>query len=87
MQGDFEDEDEDDLVELPGGIDQLEALIEEHERPDDNSKLVFERHSGSVFCCDLAGGAGLAVTGGEDDKVKNSSSTMLPLDGAVNSCL
>ena len=68
MQGDFEEEDEDDRVELPGGIDQLEALIEEHERPDDNSKLVFERHSGSVFCCDLAGGAGLAVTGGEDDK-------------------
>jgi len=67
-EGDLDEEDEDDLVELPGGIDQLEALIEEHEQTEDNSRLVFDRHKGSVFCCSLWGGGGLAVTGGEDDK-------------------
>jgi len=73
LQGDIEDElneedDDDELVELPGGIDQLEALIEEHEnRIIDSSKLVFSKHTGSVFCCSLNTGAGLVATGGEDD--------------------
>ena len=32
VQGDMEDaNDEDELVELPGGIDQLETLMEEYE--------------------------------------------------------
>jgi len=71
VQGDMEDEldaDEDELVELPGGIEQLEALIEEHEnRVVDQSKVVFSKHSGSVFCCSLNISAGLVATGGEDD--------------------
>jgi len=73
-EGDTIDSDE-ELVELPGGIDQLEALIEEREeameelaQEGDTSRLVFSKHEGSVFCCGLNPGAGLAVTGGEDDK-------------------
>ena len=71
MQEDIDDdnnEDDDELVELPGGIDQLEALIEEHEnRIEDQSKVVFSKHTGSVFCCGLNTSAGLVATGGEDD--------------------
>ena len=62
------EEDEEELVGLPGGIDQLEALIDEHDRAEDNSKIVFNGHTGSVFCCDLWTGGGIAVTGGEDDE-------------------
>jgi len=62
-----EDDDDDELVELPGGVDQLEALLEEEERASDNSRLTFAGHGGSsVFCCHAR--AGLAVTGGEDDR-------------------
>ena len=62
-------EDGEELVELPGGIDQLETLLEEQEqRAADNSKLIFDKHNGSVFCCSLSSSAGLAVTGGEDDR-------------------
>ena len=64
-----EEDEEEELVELPGGVDQLEALLEEEEqRVADNSKLVFDKHNGSVFCCDLGGNADLVVTGGEDDR-------------------
>ena len=58
------------MVELPGGIDQLETLMEEYENAtqEDNSKFVFSKHSGSVFCCSLNQGEGLVATGGEDDK-------------------
>ena len=58
-------------MELPGGIDQLETMIEEHEREVaaavDESKLVFRKHSGSVFCLAVNMSEGLVVTGGEDD--------------------
>ena len=60
------------MVELPGGIDQLETLMEEYENSKevvDNSKFVFTKHSGSVFCCSLNSSEGLVATGGEDDKV------------------
>ena len=67
-----EAEEEEELVELPGGVDQLEALLEEEEeqrqRAEDNSRLVFDEHNGSVFCCSLSSSAGLVVTGGEDDR-------------------
>ena len=59
------------MVELPGGIDQLETLMEEYENSKevvDDSKLVFSKHSGSVFCCSLNSSEGLVATGGEDDK-------------------
>ena len=59
------------MVELPGGIDQLETLMEEYENSKevvDNSKFVFTKHSGSVFCCSLNSSEGLVATGGEDDK-------------------
>ena len=36
---------DDELVELPGGIDQLEAIVENMNQPEDNSKLVFTNHS------------------------------------------
>ena len=56
-------------MELPGGIDQLETMIEEHEREVaaalDESKLVFRKHSGSVFCLAANLAEGLVVTGGE----------------------
>ena len=77
VQGDMledGDEEEDELVELPGGIDQLETMIEEHEREVaaaasavDESKLVFSKHAGSVFCLAANMSEGLVVTGGEDD--------------------
>ena len=67
--GEAEEEDEEELVELPGGVDQLEALLEEEEqRAEDNSKLVFDKHNGSVFCCNMNSNVGLVVTGGEDDR-------------------
>ena len=68
----MDDVDEDEMVELPGGIDQLETLMEEYENSKevvDNSKFVFTKHSGSVFCCSLNSSEGLVATGGEDDKV------------------
>ena len=76
VQGDMlegGDEEEDELVELPGGIDQLETMMEEHERETaaasavDESKLVFRKHTGSVFCLAANMSEGLVVTGGEDD--------------------
>jgi len=72
IEGDVEDEvnedEEEEMVELPGGIDQLEALIEEHEnRIVDQSKIKFSKHKGSVFCCSLNSTSGLVATGGEDD--------------------
>ena len=59
------------MVEFPGGIDQLETLMEEYENSTefvDKSKFVFSKHSGSVFCCSLNSSEGLVATGGEDDK-------------------
>ena len=73
VQGDLEtrDDEEEELVELPGGIDQLETMIEEHEREraaaEDSSKLVFRKHTGSVFSLGANISEGLVVTGGEDD--------------------
>jgi len=69
-----EDEDEggggsdDELLELPGGIDQLESILENSEKPEDNSKLVFTKHTNSVFCCCFHPEVdGLLASGGEDD--------------------
>merc|ERR1719348_330140 len=72
-EGDMEDaNDEEELMELPGGIDQLETLIEEYENSKeaeaDQSKLVFSKHTGSVFRCSVNKSEGLVATGGEDDK-------------------
>ena len=39
-----DDNDEDELVELPGGIDQLEAIMEDMQSPEDNSFTVFKKH-------------------------------------------
>lgn len=36
--------------------------------PEDGASFIFEKHYGSVFCCDLHPSFNLAVTGGEDDK-------------------
>ncbi|XP_049870030.1 angio-associated migratory cell protein [Pectinophora gossypiella] len=40
----------------------------EMEPPEDHAKLVFNKHNGSVFCCDIHPSGKLAATGGEDDK-------------------
>lgn len=53
---------------------QLEDLMEgeedytEMEPPEDHAALVFDKHIGSVFCCNFHPEGKLAVTGGEDDK-------------------
>lgn len=53
---------------------QLEDLMEseddytEMEPPEDHAALVFDKHVGSVFCCNFHPDGKLAVTGGEDDK-------------------
>ena len=89
IQGDMDDVDEDEMVELPGGIDQLETLMEEYENTkevEDTSKLVFSKHSGSVFCCSLHSSEGLVATGGEDDKViilSSHASTFSKLDSHI----
>lgn len=49
-------------------VDDQEEEDAEMEPPEDHSKLVFSKHIGSVFCCDLHPNGVLAVTGGEDDK-------------------
>ncbi len=49
-------DDEDELVELPGGIDQLEAIVENMNQANDNSNCVFKEHGKSgikdilIFC-------------------------------------
>ncbi|XP_063838598.1 angio-associated migratory cell protein [Ostrinia nubilalis] len=55
---------------------QLEDLMDadlmedysEREPPEDHATLVFNKHVGSVFCCNFHPDGKLAVTGGEDDK-------------------
>jgi len=65
--GEFED-DEDELVELPGGIDQLEAIVENMNQANDNSNCVFKEHGKSVFTCSIHPEIEtLCVSGGEDD--------------------
>ena len=68
--GDNDEVDEEELVELPGGIDQLETLMEEYESSAaaDLSSLTFSGHQGSVFSCSVNYDEGLVATGGEDDK-------------------
>lgn len=53
-----------------GMLEEIEDQDEEvdMEPPEDHSVLVFNKHVGSVFCCDLHPGGKFAVTGGEDDK-------------------
>ncbi|XP_069354093.1 angio-associated migratory cell protein-like isoform X1 [Maniola hyperantus] len=41
---------------------------EEKEKPEDLAALVFDKHNGSVFCCDFYPSGKLAVTGGKDNK-------------------
>ncbi|XP_026757131.2 angio-associated migratory cell protein [Galleria mellonella] len=53
---------------------QLDEEMEDDEEdtemksPEDHAILVFDKHVGSVFCCDLHPDGNLAVSGGEDDK-------------------
>ena len=41
------EEEEDELVELPGGLDQLEAIMEDYNAARDNSSKVFKDHGKS----------------------------------------
>ncbi|XP_061707310.1 angio-associated migratory cell protein [Cydia pomonella] len=73
--------DEEEAVFL-GYLDEMDELVDDNmeevtdqeeedtdmEPPKDLSILVFNKHVGSVFCCDLHPSGKLAVTGGEDDK-------------------
>lgn len=53
---------------------QFEDLLDgeedysETEPPEDHSVFVFDKHIGSVFCCNIHPNGKLAVTGGEDDR-------------------
>merc|ERR1719167_854785 len=59
---------DDELVELPGGVDQLEAIYENMNKPEDNAKLVFSSHEKAVFCVSCSPEvADMVVSGGEDD--------------------
>lgn len=55
-------------------LEDLENMLEEPEEdadmepPEDHSSMVFKKHVGSTFSCDLHPTGTLAVTGGEDDK-------------------
>ena len=46
-------DDEDELVELPGGIDQLEAIVENMNQANDNSNCVFKEHGKSGKSIDI----------------------------------
>eukprot|EP00088_Acartia_fossae_P049652 TRINITY_DN5484_c0_g1_i7.p1 TRINITY_DN5484_c0_g1~~TRINITY_DN5484_c0_g1_i7.p1 ORF type:complete len:423 (-),score=84.07 TRINITY_DN5484_c0_g1_i7:84-1352(-) len=60
--------DEDDLVELPGGIDQLESIMETMQQAKDNSIAVFKDHGKAVFSCAFHPELeNVVVSGGEDD--------------------
>jgi len=70
IEDDLDDEDnsEDDLVELPGGIDQLEAIMEDMQSAEDNSFTVFKKHDKAVFTCDFHPEIeNIVASGGEDD--------------------
>lgn len=49
-------------------ITDLEEEDTDMEPPEDHAAFVFNKHVGSVFCCDLHSDGKLAVTGGEDDR-------------------
>lgn len=55
------------LEDLEGMMEDQDE-IHEMEPPEDDSILLFGKHAGSVFCCDIHPDGLLAVTGGEDDK-------------------
>ncbi|KAJ2953729.1 hypothetical protein O0L34_g1352 [Tuta absoluta] len=63
-----------DDIQLDEGMEDEDMNYEEEEvdddmdPPEDHSTLVFQKHQGSVFCCDLHPNGKLAITGGEDDK-------------------
>jgi len=62
-------EEEEELVELPGGLDQLESIIENYNAAKDNSYKVFKEHGKSVFTCDFhPSEPDICVSGGEDDR-------------------
>ncbi|GAB6018794.1 hypothetical protein CHUAL_000456 [Chamberlinius hualienensis] len=54
---------------LNQNVDVVEddETVEMDNIPDD-ANLVFDKHTGSVFCCDLTSNGELAVSGGEDDR-------------------
>ncbi|XP_045768364.1 angio-associated migratory cell protein [Maniola jurtina] len=65
----FEEMEEVDFTdEIFEEVDDQEEEDEEMEKPEDLAALVFDKHNGSVFCCDLHPNGKLAATGGEDDK-------------------
>ncbi|XP_013168433.1 PREDICTED: angio-associated migratory cell protein [Papilio xuthus] len=60
-----------DFEEVVDNLDELSDQEEEDvdmEVPADQSILAFNKHQGSVFCCNLHPDGKFAVTGGEDDK-------------------
>uniref|UniRef100_S4PK93 Angio-associated migratory cell protein n=1 Tax=Pararge aegeria TaxID=116150 RepID=S4PK93_9NEOP len=65
----FEEMEEVDVTEdMLEELDDQEEEDEEMEKPDDLAAVVFDKHDGSVFCCDLHPSGKYAATGGEDDK-------------------
>lgn len=85
-------EEGEDLVELPGGIDQLESIIEDYNKPKDISKLVYSNHNKPVFCCCFHPEMpDLVASGGEDDAAyvwnATTGETLHKFDGWKDSVL
>ncbi|CAH2067006.1 unnamed protein product, partial [Iphiclides podalirius] len=63
-----------EMDDMPEDFEEMEEVSDqeeedtEMERPVDHAVTVFNKHTGSVFCCDLHPSGKCAVTGGEDDK-------------------
>ncbi|XP_037977281.2 angio-associated migratory cell protein [Plutella xylostella] len=65
----YEEVEEIDLEDLQDeGMDGIMEQEEDAEPPEDHAAVVFTKHTGSVFCCDLHPSGKVAATGGEDDK-------------------
>lgn len=64
----YEEVEEIQLEDLENMLEEQEEEDTEMEPPEDHSSIVFRKHAGSTFCCDLHPNGLLAVTGGEDDK-------------------
>ncbi|KAJ8729329.1 hypothetical protein PYW08_000910 [Mythimna loreyi] len=67
LYDDVEEVQLDDLEEMFSGETE-DDYMEMEEPPEDHAAFVFNKHVGSVFCCDLHPDGKLAVTGGEDDR-------------------
>lgn len=57
-----------DDEEMEDTYDDGDEMESDMPKPEDLAALAFEKHNGSVFCCDIHPNGKIAATGGEDDK-------------------